>query len=121
MRRVIWWFIVSLIAFTSIFGLSNGFRDWFDTNGLGEQMVAAAVICYGITGAIVVFAMLSKRKWLMIPLILWSLAIAFAAVAAPLVYSPAEATWVGAAASGICTIALLTLIALQVRKEASSW
>lgn len=84
-------------------------------------MITIAVITYGIMGAISVLAMLRKRRWVMIPLIVWSIAITFAAVAATYVYSPDEGRWIGTIASGICTIALLTLIALRVRKEASSW
>jgi hypothetical protein len=56
----------------------------------------------------------------MIPLTVWSISVFFAATVAPFVYSD-EAKWIAAIASGICILALLTLIALRVRKEASSW
>jgi peptidoglycan/LPS O-acetylase OafA/YrhL len=121
MRRVLWWIIVLLVVITSISGLWNSFQDWQQSNSLGEQMVTIAVICYGVAGAILLFAMLRKRKWIMVPLIVWSVAIAFAATAAPYVYSPDEGRWIGTIASGISTIALFALIVLRVRKEASSW
>ena len=121
MRRVVWWLIVLLVVITSMSGLWNGFQDWPHNDNLGEQMITVAVICYGVAGAILLFAMLRKRKWVMIPLIAWSMAIIFAATASPYVYSPDEGRWVGTIASGICIIALLALIALRVRKEASSW
>lgn len=120
MRRVIWWLIVCLILFTSLSGIWNGFRDWSENKNLGERMVTVAVIIYGITGAISVFAMLLKRKWIMIPLIVWSIAVFFAATAAPYVYSD-EAKWIGTIASGIVISVLLILITLRVRTEASSW
>jgi peptidoglycan/LPS O-acetylase OafA/YrhL len=121
MRRVVWWIIVLLVVITSISGLWNGVQDWPHSNSLGEQMVTIAVICYGVAGAILLFAMFRKRKWVMVPLIVWSVAIIFAATAAPYIYSPDEGRWIGTIASGICTIALFALIALRVRKEASSW
>jgi hypothetical protein len=121
MRRVVWWIIVLFVVITSSSGLWNGFQDWPHSNGLGEQMVTIAVICYGFSGAILLLGMLLKRKWVMIPLIVWSIAITFAAIAAPYVYSRDEGRWIGTIASGICTIAILALIALQVREEASSW
>jgi hypothetical protein len=121
MRRVIWWLIVILIVITTIAGLWNGFWELQDTQSSGERMVSAAVLCYGITGLIVLFAMIRKRSWIMIPLIVWSVAVAFAGTAAPWVYSPDEGRWIGTVASGICTIALLTFIAFQVRRETSSW
>lgn len=121
MRPIVWWIIVSLVVITSLSGLWNGFQDWKHSNSLSERMITVAVICYGFMGAISVFAMLRKRRWVMIPMILWSIAITFAATAAPYVYSPDEARWIGTMASGICTITMLTLIALRVRKEASSW
>jgi len=120
MRRVIWWIIVCLVLISTLSGLWNGFRDWADSNNLGERMVTLSVIIYGIAGAALLVAMLRKRKWIMVPLIVWAVAILFAATAAPLVYSD-EAKWIGTIASGICTSALLLLIALRVRKEASSW
>lgn len=120
MRRVVWWIIVFLVLFTTYAGLSNGFSDWSNSKNLGERMVALAVIGYGFAGAMLFFAMLCKRKWVTVPLIVWSIAVLFAATAAPFVYSD-EAKWISTIASGICTIALLLLIALQVRKEASSW
>lgn len=121
MRRVVWWIIVLLVVITSISGLWNGFQDWPHSNNLGEKMVTVAVICYGFAGTILLFGMLLKRKWIMLPLIVWSIAITFAATAAPYVYSADEGRWIGTIASGICTIALFALIALRVRKEASSW
>lgn len=120
MRRVIWWIIVCLVLLTTFSGLWNGYQDWPDNKNFGERMVTVAVIIYGIAGAAVLVAMLRKRKWIMVPLIVWTVGILFAATAAPLVYSD-EAKWIGTIASGICTGALLFLIALRVRKEASSW
>ncbi|MCI0443840.1 hypothetical protein L0152_11595 [bacterium] len=61
MRRVVWWIIVSLVVITSISGLWNGFQDWQHSNSLGEQMVTIGVICYGIAGAILLFAMLNAN------------------------------------------------------------
>ena len=121
MRRVVWWLIVLLVMITTISGLWNGFQDWSHSNSLGERMVTVAVIWYGVAGAILLFAMLRQRKWVMVPLIVWSIAITFAATVAPYIYSPDEGRWIGTIASGICTIALLALVALRVRKEASSW
>jgi uncharacterized membrane protein YwaF len=120
MRRVIWWMIVVLVLITTCSGLWNGFRDWSESKNLGERMITIAVIIYGFAGAILLLAMLHKRKWIMVPLIVWSIAVMFAAIGAPLVYSD-EAKWIGTIASGICIIVLLTLIALRVRTEASSW
>jgi uncharacterized membrane protein YwaF len=120
MPSVIWWIIVGLVLFTTIVGFYNGFNDWSDNKNLGERMVTIAVLGYGFGGAILVFAMLRKRKWVMIPLIVWSIAVLFAAIAAPYVYSD-EAKWISTITSGIFIIALLTFIALRVRKEASSW
>jgi hypothetical protein len=121
MRRVVWWIIVLLVVITSMSGLWNGFQDWPHSNNLGEKMVTGTVICYGFTGPILLFGMLRKRKWVMIPLIVWSIALTIAATAASYVYSPDEGRWIGTIASGICTIALLALIAFRVRKEVSSW
>ena len=121
MRRVVWWLIVLLVVITSISGLWNGYQDWPYNDNLGEQMITVAVICYGVAGAILLFAMLRKRKWVMIPLIVWSITLTFAATAASYVYSPDEGRWIGTIASGICTFALLALIAFRVRKEVSSW
>jgi hypothetical protein len=112
--------VICLVLITTIAGLYNGFGDWPYSKNLGEQMVTIAVLGYGFAGAILFFALLRKRKWVMIPLIVWSIAVFFAATAAPFVYSD-EAKWISAIASGICIIALLTFVALRVRKEASSW
>lgn len=120
MRRVVWWIIVCLVLITTSSGLWNGVQDWPHDKNLGERIVTTAVIIYGIAGAVLLFAMLKKRKWIMIPLIVWSIALCFAGTVAPYVYSD-EAKWISTVASGICMIALLTFIALQVRKEASSW
>jgi hypothetical protein len=120
MRRVVWWMIVCLILFTSIAGLQNGFGDLSGSKNLGERMVAISVLGYGFSGIALLFAMLLKRKWVTIPLIVWSAAVLFAGTAAPYVYSD-EAKWIGTIASGICMIALLTFIGLRIRKEATSW
>jgi peptidoglycan/LPS O-acetylase OafA/YrhL len=120
MRRVVWWIIVCIVLISTLSGLWNGFRDWADSDNFGERMVTLAVIIYGFAGAALLIAMLRKRKWVMVPLIIWAVGIMVAATGAPLVYSD-EAKWIGTIASGICTSALLFLIALQVRKEASSW
>jgi hypothetical protein len=101
MRRLVWWLIVSLVLITSLSGLWNGFQDWASSENFGERMLNVAVIIYGIAGAILVFVL-------------------FAGTAAPYIYSD-EAKWIGTVGSGICMIALLTLIGLRVRKEASSW
>lgn len=120
MRRVIWWIIVAFVLITTLSGLWNGFQDWPHSENPGERMVTVSVITYGFAGVILLFAMIRKRKWITTPLIVWAIAISFAAIAATLVYSD-EAKWIATIASGICTITLLTLIALRVRKEASSW
>jgi len=120
MRRVIWWIIVGLVLLTTFSGLWNGYQDWPDNKSSGERMVTVAVIIYGIAGAAVLVAMLRQRKWIMVPLIVWAIAILFAATVAPLVYSD-EAKWISTIASGIFTGALLILIAFRVRTEASSW
>ena len=120
MRRVVWWMIVCLVLITTVVGLYNGFGDWPDSKNLGERMVTIAVFGYGFAGAILFFAILRKRKWVMIPLTVWSIAVFFAATVAPFVYSD-EAKWIATIASGICIIVLLTFVTLRVRKEASSW
>jgi peptidoglycan/LPS O-acetylase OafA/YrhL len=120
MLRVIWWIIVGLVLLTTLSGLWNGFQDWPHDENLGERLVTLAVIIYGLSGGVLLFAMLRKQKWIMIPLIVWSIALCFAGTVAPYVYSD-EAKWISTIASGICMIALLLLIALQVKKQASSW
>src|SRR5262245_32040279 len=109
MRRVIWWIIFCLVLTTTLSGLWNGPGDWPDNKNLGERMVTAAVIIYGIAGVALLVAMLRKRKWIMVPLIVWAVGIFFAATVAPFVYSD-EAKWIGTIASGICTGALMLLI-----------
>jgi 1,4-dihydroxy-2-naphthoate octaprenyltransferase len=120
MRRVVWWIIVCVVLISTISGLWNGFRDWPENQNLGERMVTVSVIIYGIAGAFLLAAMVLKRKWIIVPLIVWAIGIFFAATVSPFVYSD-EAKWIGTIASGICTGALLMLIALRVRKEATSW
>jgi hypothetical protein len=120
MRRVIWWIIVCIVLISTVSGLWNGYQDWPENQNLGERMVTVSVIIYGIAGAFLLAAILLKRKWIMVPLIVWAVEIFFAATAAPLIYSD-EAKWISTIASGICTAALLILIALRIRKEASSW
>lgn len=101
-RRKIAWVLSLLLLFgTGALGLSNGVRELANTLTPLQRSVSIGVLVYGVLGAVGGVALAMRHPssaWLAL---MWGVVITYVASLAAIAYAGADASVVGAVASGI--------------------
>lgn len=105
MWRVV--FPVLLLLFTGVSGLRNGFHEYRDAVTNGQRFATATEVAYGIVSWIALVALLRKRPWARVPLVVWAALVTLTASVAAVTWG--DAGLGGAAAGGISVAAVCGL------------
>ena len=113
--KIGWVLALLLVAGTGIAGVYNVIAELPDARTPLQTATSVGVGAYGVLGLAAAVGLLLRRRWALIPTLLWAIAITAVAVMAPIAYAPA-AGLLGVLAGGVVTVTIGAAVYFMVRR-----
>lgn len=113
--KIGWVVALLMLAGTGIAGVYNVTAELPHARTPLQTATSAGVGAYGVLGLAAAVGLLMRRRWALIPTLLWAIAITAVAVMAPLAYAP-EAGVASVLAGGVVTVGIGAAIYFMARR-----
>ena len=82
---------LALLLFTGCVGVYNGLTEWDEGGTLPQHAVTAGVFLYGIFGLATAYGLFGRKRWSLITVIVWAIAVTYVPGLAVMAYGGEDA------------------------------